>query len=72
MSTLPAPPTPPLPGRTRDIVYGVWAWLSVLLGAVITAWVVVGEAAPWMLALSLGLNYIGAACGFLAKNNINT
>lgn len=70
MSSIPVPPTPPLPGRTRSIIYAVWAWASVLLGAVMVSVAVIGDVPVVLVAVSVGLNFVGAACGFLAKNNV--
>ena len=33
--SVPTPPTPSMPGESRKYIYGVWGWLSVLVGALI-------------------------------------
>lgn len=68
--SVPTPPTPSMPGESRKYIYGVWGWLSVLVGALIVGWAVVGDAPAILMAVSVGLNFVGAACGFLAKNNV--
>ena len=69
-SPIPAPPTPPLSGKARDIVYGVWSWLSVLVFLGSIGWAVFGDIPVWILAASVVLNGFGSLTGFLAKNNV--
>ena len=70
MSNLPSPTTPAMTPEVRDAVYTFWSWLSLLLGAVIVGWAVLGDPPPLLLAISVGLNFVGAGCGFLAKSYV--
>jgi len=70
LSPVPSLPTPPLPKRSRDLVYGVWAWGAALISATIVGWSVLGSVPKEMLALSAGWLAFGSYAGFMAKNNI--
>lgn len=63
-------PTPPLPDHVRRIVYGIWAWGSALILAVIAGWSVIGDLPNSMLAVSVGWQAFGTYAGFLAQNNV--
>lgn len=69
--SIPTPPTPSMPGKSRAYIYGIWGWAAVLVGALIAGWAVIGDAPQILFAASVGLNFVGAACGFLAKNNVS-
>lgn len=72
MSTsIPSIPTPPIKRQWRSVIYAVWAWAALLLGALITGWESLGEAPKILYAVMLGLNFVGAGAGFMAKNNVS-
>lgn len=70
MTTIPSVPTPPMPGKSRDVIYGIWAWLSVASVLASSGWAVVGDVPIALLVASVVLNGFGALTGFLAKNNV--
>lgn len=71
MSTpIPVPPTPPLSGHARDLVYGIWSWVSVAVFLMGIGWAVFGKLPLWLIAVSVVINGFGSLTGFLAKNNI--
>lgn len=72
MTSIPAPPTPPMSGRARAIIYGVWAWLNVVVFLVSIGWAVFGNIPQQVFAVSVVLNGFGSVTGFLAKNNVHT
>ena len=63
-------PTPPLRKSVRAVVYGVWAWGSVILLSVIAGWAILDSAPKWLLAVSVGWQAFGTYAGFMAKNNV--
>lgn len=69
-SPIPAPPVPPMRRSVRDILYGVWAWLGVIVVTAAAAWSVFGSLPTWYLALALGHTAFGTYAGFLAKDNV--
>lgn len=70
-SPIPSVPTPPLPSRARDLVYGVWSWGTVIVLAVIVGWSVVETPPIYLLGVSAGWQAFGAYAGFMAKNNVD-
>lgn len=64
-------PRPPMTPAARRAVYALWAWASLLLGALIVGWAVVGDVPVIVLAVSTALNFIGAGAGFLARDHVD-
>jgi hypothetical protein len=67
---IPSIPTPPLPNRSRSIVYAVWAWSYVLILSVVGGWAFLGNVPEEILAVSVGWGIFGGYAGFMAKNNV--
>lgn len=73
-SVIPSPPTPPMPGKSRDIIYGIWAWLSGFAFLATIGWSAIpGQDIPsWLIVTSIVLNGFGSLTGFLAKDNVRS
>jgi hypothetical protein len=69
-SSIPSVPTPPLPNKARDLIYGVWSWGTVIVLAVIVGWSVIETPPIYLLGVSAGWQAFGAYAGFMAKNNV--
>jgi hypothetical protein len=69
-SPIPSIPTPPLENRSRDIIYGIWAWGAAVLSAVIVGWATVQPPPIYLLGVSAGWLAFGSYSGFMAKNNV--
>ena len=59
-----------MPNKARAIVYGVWAWASVIVTVGTIGWAVVQPPPIELLAASTALNAFGIYAGFMAKNNV--
>lgn len=69
--SLPVPPTPVIPARYRDRLYGVWSWAAGLVFLATIGWASIpGQDVPvWLVVASVVVNGFGSLTGFLAKNN---
>lgn len=72
MTGIPAPATPPMSKKARAVIYGVWAWLNVVVFLTSIGWAVFGNIPQWVFSVSVVLNGFGSITGFLAKNNVHT
>lgn len=69
-SPIPTPPVPPMRPKVRDLIYGSWAWLGVLVLTASAAWSVYGTLPRWAMAVMLAHTAFGTYAGFLAKANV--
>lgn len=63
---------PPMAPRVRSILYGIWAWLSIIVPAIALALAVWTPTPPLAIVAALAvLAYLGSALGFTARANVN-
>lgn len=66
------PVIPPMAPRVRAVLYGIWAWLSIIVPTIAVGLAVFTPTPPLAIVAALVvLQYLGSALGFTARANVN-